>query len=544
MHLRQGRYRRDDILEATSRCLGSRAKRIPYYRKCSDLYLYGGDPTIVNRTNKIQPTVDAQASFLYAPQSIKAWLTIPPREDTAEHYWRLDPAADNLTLAWHDSKTGKKFKWCVNWGLVYGATIMCILPRNRTDGSVDLCSSWVHPRDFGVWEDTQPDIDEQEAVSLTSYFTLPQVRRMLEYNPRRDRVLKNLTQGTLTQSGFEGMITVTPNESVYDIKPEFWKWYWQSFDYAPVYSQPFFQFTDTYAFDDDLGDYRVLTTTGDEVVWDRPMSYCGVPGLLPFVKVCADEHPQWFWGISLADRLARLQMWYSQKVDELDLLIGKVADPPIAATGVGQAYGEKMAQYKRRSGQLTLPPGATFQSFQPDVPPQFFEFIQGLGAELDEQAGHRPNMLGKEKGQGPRGGDAMNTALRVAGSQMLSKAYEIEISAQDVLQLLFAYQHRYESAYLLDEQGNRFLIAELPDDTRARIANHSSSPIFTQDSFEVGYALHRSGAITDEMLLNVSNIPQLERAKHDLRQLGFIKKLADKVVEAQQRAKRSGALTK
>jgi hypothetical protein len=520
----------------------SKAKRVPYYHRCRDLYLYGGDPLQVNRANKIKPTIHTQSSFLYAPQSINFWLDVPPQEDDPQSYSRLDPAADNLVLEWHDSKTGKKFKWCVTWALVYGATVLAILPRMRVDGTVELCSFYVDPSDFGVWDDMQPDIEEQEAVSLTNYLTLSQIKRMLAYHPEPRKILNQLMIGQAMPAGYEGMIQTPPNASIYNIDPSFWKWYWQAFDYTPTQRQPTFEIKDTYCWDDDLEDYRIFTTTGETVIWDRPLSYCGVPGLLPFVKVCADEHPRWFWGMSLAEDLAKLQMWYQDRMDDLDMLAGKVADPPVAAIGVGQTYDEKIAQYKRKSGKLTMPPGSDLKSFQPDMPESLFEFVAGISEMMDEQAGHRPPMLGK-MGPGGKGAEAQQAAIRVAGSQMLAKAYEIELNAQDAGKLLFAYSQRYNDSFLVDDKGNKFLLADMPHDIKVHVDGHSSSPIFAQQSFEVGYMLHRSQAITDEMLLRLANIPQLSRAQHDLRLISFQKRVASEVVKQIQEQKRMGDLT-
>ena len=106
---------------------------------------------------------------------------------------------------------------------------------------------------------------------------------------------------------------------------------------------------------------------------------------------------------------------------------------------------------------------------------------------------------------------------------------------------MLAYERRYKEAHLLDENGRKFLLSEFPSDTRVRVDGHSTSPIFQQDSFETGYALHRSGIITDEMMLKISNIPELYRALHDSRKIAFHKEIAKRIVEMQQSAKRSGA---
>ena len=531
--------RREDILYATWQCQASRGKRVPYYNKCRDLYLYGGDPSVITRANKIKPAINNQSSFLYAPHLIKFWMEVPPEEEEAETYDRVDPAVDSLGLAWHDSGVGKIFKRGVTWALVYGSTIMSILPRLRTDRKVEIVADWVHPQNFGVWDDMQPEIEKQEAVCLTSYLSLEQIKRIIRHHPNRREIENSLQTGDRQQAAFEGMITTPPNATVFDIKPEFWNWYSKQFDYRPTYRMPIYEVTDTYIFDDDLEDYRICTTTGDFVIWDRPMSDCAVPGMLPFVKICADEHPEWFWGISLADDLSKLQMWYVQRMDDLDKLCGRAADPPVAAIGVGQSFDEKIDTYKRRSGKITLPAGADLKSFQPDIPAQLFELIGGVDTMIQEQAGHRFNMLGKDEKAG-RGGGGLEKLLRIAGSQMLSKAYDIELNAQDCGSLLQAYERRYKDAHLIDEKGRPFLLANFPSDTKVRVDGHSSSPIFAEDAFQVGVTLKRLNVITDEMLLGMANIPNLSRAKHDLRIIGFQKAIAEQVVRKQQELKRSG----
>jgi hypothetical protein len=530
---------REDILFAAWQCQASRGKRMPYYQKCSDLYLYGGDPSTVTRANKIKPTINRQSSFLYAPHSIKFWLDIPPEEDDPATYDQIDPTADALTMAWHDSGLGKIFKRGVTWSLVYGSTILAILPRLRTDRSVEIVADWVHPRDFGVWEDCQPEIEKQEAVSLTSYFSLAQIKRLIAFHPDRAEIERSLYTGTKNQTGFEGMIETPPNSNVFSIDNSFWAWYSRKFDYRPAYTQPFYELTDTYVWDDALEDYRICTTTGDYLLWDRPMSDCCVPGLLPFVKICPEEHPEWFWGVSLADDLSALQQWYANQMDNLDRLVGKVVDPPVAAIGVGQNFDEKMSAYRRKKGEITLPAGSDFKSFQPDIPASLFEFAASASEMIDELAGHRPNMMGKNE-KGGRGEAAVMSSLRIAGSEMLSKAYEIEINAQDCGQILQAYAQRYYDSHLLDEKGKKFLLADFPRDTKVRVDGHSSSPVFMENALEVGMNLKKVGAITDEMLLRLSNIPQISRALHDLRIIGFQKAIAEQVVKAEQEMKRSG----
>jgi hypothetical protein len=532
--------RREDILYAKWQTQASLPKRVPYYRKTKDLYMYGGDPAFVTRSNKIHPSINKQSSFLYAPHTVKFWMDVPPEEESPETYDRLDPAADGLAMAWHDSGLGKIFKRAVTWSLVHGATILSILPRLRSNGSVDIVADYVHPQQFGVWDDTQPEIEKQEAVSLTSFLSLPQIKRLIALHPDRAEIERSLMAGQKQQSGFEGMITTPPNATTFDIKPEFWLWYSREFDYMPVFTQPYYEWTDTYIFDDDLESYRICTTTGDYVIWDRPMDQCCVPGVLPFVKVCAEEHPEWFWGVSLADELSKLQMWYCSLMDMLDTLIGKVAQPPVAVIGVGQTYDEKVSQYRRKKGEMTLPPGADIKSFQPDIPQAFFAFIEGVDSMIDEQAGQRMNTLGKTDKGGAKGGEAMSHLLAVAGSEVLSKAYEIEMCAQEAGALLHAYQRRYSDAHLLDEKGRPFLMADFPPDTRVRVDGHSSSSLFQEDAFQKAMALSRVDAITKEMLLDMANIPQASRAKHDLRKIEFIQSLAEQVVKMQQQQKRTG----
>jgi hypothetical protein len=533
------RDRRDFFIDVVSICNASRAKRTPYYQRCMELYMYGGDPTVIKRSNKIKPTINRQASFLFAPHMINFWLDIPPDDQDPKTFQRMDAASDGLGLAWHDSNSGNTFRQNVLWGLILGCTIHGVLPRKRTNGKVDIRSHFIHPRDFGVWEDGQPQLEEQEAVSLTSYLTWPQIDRMLSMHPRKTDIKRALKIGDKSYGGQEGDIRLAPNATTFNIDTQFWQWYSNSYDYKAVRVEPQFQVQDTYIFDDDLEDYRIVTTTGDEVIWERPLSFVSVPGVLPFVKVCADEHPEYFWGVSLVDDLSKLQMWYCSRMDDLDTIIQKVTEPPVAAIGVGQGYEEKVGAYRRRKGEITLPQGADIKSFQPNIPPQLFEFVQGIDTMLMEQAGMRPNMMGKND-PGTRTEGMASSLLRVAASEMLGKSYTIEGNAEDVGQLLFGCLQRYCDDPLIDDKGESFLYSEFAQDVKVRVDGHSTSPLFVQDNVEMAQMLKRNDTINDEMFLRMLHPAMESRARHDLRLLGEQKEIARQIVKQEQELKRSG----
>jgi hypothetical protein len=405
----------------------------------------------------------------------------------------------------------------------------------RTDKKVDLIAYNINPKYFGVLREDVNQLDRQQAVCLTNYYTIEEIEARISRHPDKNEVFKELAAASMAGADSD-VIQMGPNSVAYEAD------YWKGGPSPYQANTPitYYGFYDLYCFDDDLGDWRVFTVTGNCIVWDRPISRIGIPGMLPFVKVCAEEHPEYFWGISLVDDLEKLQDWYSDRMDDMDNLIQQILDPPTAAMGLGQSYEEKMAAFRKPGGKISSPTAnAKIEQFVPKMPQEVFEFIGSIDSLLMDQSNMRPSMFGKQE-PGVRTEGMAAGLMRVAGAEMRVMGLAIEKQAQFSAQMLFRYLRRYSPEKVVDEDGKLFSLVEFPDDARIRVDGHSSNPLFVEDNVQLAMGLMRYGAITQETLVRMLH-PALEgKILHDLRKIQWIKVQEQTRMQLEQAAKRSG----
>jgi hypothetical protein len=530
----------DQVLEILWTCRQGLGQRVQFYGDCQDFYLKGGPGGTSARANKIKPVINRQSAFLYAPESIKFWVDAAAEEDSESTYKRTDGVAQAISMAWKDTKLDTKFGRAVKYSRVNGCSIVAMLPRLRTDRKVDIATYYVHPRYFGVYRPDVPELEDQQAVTLMSYFTMDEIEQRLSMHPEKKKVMEGLSTASKDAPVGEEVI-----EGISPGATQFSSTYYKrdTGQYNAQQTVPYYGFTDIYAFDDALGDWRVFTVTGNCIVWDRPIERIGVPGMLPFVKVCAEEHPEYFWGISLVDDLKKLQNWYGDRMEDMDNLIQQILDPPTAAMGLGQSFEEKLAAFRKPGGRISSPNATgSIQQFVPTMPTEVFEFIEGIDSLLMDSSNMRPSMFGKQE-PGTRTEGMAASMLRVAGAEMRLMGLEIETQAQACAQILFRYLRRYSAEKIVDEDGNLFRLAEFPDDVRVRVDGHSSNPLFVEDNAQLAMGLMRSGAITQETFVRLLQ-PTLEgKILHDLKKIQFAKLVAAEKVKIEQEMKRSGKAT-
>ncbi len=523
------------VLDMVRMCTSTRGTRETFYNENMAYYMQGGTDISRGRANKVKPVVNRQASFLYAPESIKFWADVSPEEDSDENYKRSDPVSQVVSQAWTDSDLDTLFFEAVKHSRVNGCGIISVLPRPRTDGKIDLISYNINPKYFGVLREDVNRLERQQAVSLTNYYTIEEIEARISRHPDRNSIFKELATATMGGADSD-VITMGPNATQFEAQ------YWKGgpSPYVPNTPVTYYGFYDLYCFDDDLGDWRVFTVTGNSIVWDRPISRIGIPGMLPFVKVCAEEHPEYFWGISLVDDLKKLQDWYSGKMDDMDNLIDQILNPPTAATGMGKSYEESLAAFRKPGGQITTTSTtAKIEQFVPTMPESVFEYIKGIDALLMDQSNMRPSMFGRQEA-GVRTEGMAAGLLRVAGAEMRVMGLAIEKQAQQCAQMLFRYLRRYSPEKVVDEDGKLFSLVEFPDDARIRVDGHSSNPLFVEDNAQLAMGLMRYGAITQETLVRMLH-PALEgKILHDLRKIQWVKVQEQTRMQLEQQAKRSG----
>lgn len=491
------------------------------------------------RVNKIRPIVDRKSSLIYTPDQVKFWIEIPPDENLDQWYYWLEPTASAVGDWWWSTDTDRLFGLAVTWALVYGSMIICEQPTPTPAGDVELVAHLVHPSNFGVLQPNQPDLTRQECFCLTTYFTWDECVRRLAGHPKRDRILSRMESTNPTIGQTEGSIIMGPGNpgttnyrAVYD--------YAGPYGYNAQVQTQHYKWHDLYCYDDRANDWQVFTISGPDIIFDRPIEDIGLPGKPHFVKICPTEMPDYFWGLSLVETVARLQEWYAGRFSELDEVIGKILRPPKAGLGLGISFEEKLASLNRAGGRAAFPSAtAKIQEFIPSVPPQIFDYFSEVDSFFNNASGMSPNLWGQQE-SGTRTAEMANGLLRLAGSELKRESSTVEKQAEDTADTLLHLQLRYNSDPLIDENGNPFFLANFPDKFRIRVDGHSTSSLFMEDQMEKANLLRKFGDITPERYVKMIHPTMEGGIVHDLKKIQYVNMLSQKVAQKLQDLKRGG----
>lgn len=541
-------------VETLHYCINGQSSRQNFYRSCRTAFLFGSEHGTQSKAKKIEPIVRRRASFLYAPESVSFWINLSPEEMTGPNAGRIESAIDAINDQWHYSGLDLNVKEAVKWGLVYGTSILMVMPREhimdaRGKQQNSICSYWVDPGNFSVWREDVPDIDDQEAVVMTTYLMEPDMDRLLDGHPRggwiKDRLLSSIEMGNISAKG-QGRVFVTNASAtnISGIAPANFTGQW---GYEPDSQQPVFKLHEMYCWDDKEGDYKLFRISGDVVIHEEKLSNLGVSGRLPFVKICPSPMPNYFWGESLVNDLAPLQEWFLDRMEKMDELFLKQLSPPKFVKGFTQQAAEKMSALNRPGG-MAFGGGAMnadVQSFAPAVSESSFQMLEMIDSLFEEMSGMRAAMMGKQEG-GVRSEGIAASMMRVSGAEIRLEALVIERQIEEAANLMFQLMREYDDM-LLPEVGmtgdytkEKFILAEFPSDARIIVDGHSASPLAVEDHTALAQGLFKSGAIDQETLIDIVHPPMKGLMKSRLRRQLFAKLVAAEMHKIQMQQKQMG----
>src|SRR5580698_4240419 len=95
--------RKEELFRVLADCRADAPSRQTFYDTCKRRYLSGGTPLDSARINKIGPFVDKKAALIYAPDSLRFAVNVPPDESSPESFQQTGPVAEFLEEAWADS---------------------------------------------------------------------------------------------------------------------------------------------------------------------------------------------------------------------------------------------------------------------------------------------------------------------------------------------------------------------------------------------------------------------------------------------------------
>jgi hypothetical protein len=522
----KGADRQAFVHDVMERCLATREERCSSYRTLKQYYMYGREASadyaqnVFGTVNKIFSHLDQVVSFLYSQDTTKFSVEIGKSVSELE-LLKLPALNEAVNDVWHSSNTDIRFGDALLWSLVYGS--MFIKPRWWIDR---IIPDVVEPHNIGVLREDIAGLENQEA--FVHCYLIP--KSQLEYQLALanhpdvqgivDEAIANHEQPESTSQPIDSITTstaipVVQGEVNVAIGPRL--------TYTARLSTPMVRQYELYIFDDEIHDFRVFTVAHPFVsIYDREMDRMFVKNESPIVQVCPYPMHDYFFGISLVERLIGLQQMRNQRWDQVQHMMEMQARPSSFASGQFGTVDEVQDALDSPNGLVLGEQGTELKKLDVVIPDDLFAEITYLDSQFDEQDGTTPVMSGKGE-QGVRSEGHASQLLRVGASRAKRRALIVEDSLEEVATLFLKIMQKYSDAEYRaepgegEQDGQVFVASQFTDNFLVKVDAHSNSPLFMQDLTQMAFALFKAQAIDREELIDAIAFPMKDLLKYKLK---------------------------
>jgi hypothetical protein len=504
-------------------CISTRGDRRRMYQTMRNYYMYGcdGGSESMARYNKIYPHLDKLTSFLYSQETTRFATSLGVSVSDLE-FKKLGPINRGINDEWNNSNMDIVFGLALLWSLVYGSTFV----KTLWDGH-NVRPHVIDPHNFSVLREDSPMLASQEAVVHSYYITRSQLEVELQSHPRKDAILAAIVAGPKsTSSNPSALDRIITSASTPNVVGNL------DFDlaivnrYLPKVSEPLVEMQELYVWDDDAGDYRLVTLADPFVcIYDRALGDKGkdgksifIKGELPFVQVCPLPAYDYFFGYIEVERLVPIQELLNERWEELRHMMSLQAHPPKSFAGFSGITDEIALAFDSPDGQVQSDmPGAKVDSMAPQIPADLFADIDRLNQMFDDTSGINNVMEGKGEA-GVRSSGHASQLARLGSSRVKKRAMIIEDCLEKLATLTLQVKQVYDDREYREEgaSGLKFIAAQFTNDFVVKVDGHSNSPIFVEDQTQIAFELFKVKAITAKRLLELVTVPMREQLIHDL----------------------------
>ena len=523
--------------ELIETCRVSQSNRAAYYRLLNQVAETGrpdGSKALINMMNS---HLERTASHLFSPVELKFSYDFD-NEYKADVIKRGQIAAKHLTRHWERSGTGHLFGQGTYEALKYGAAILKQWPKSEGPVGKERISyekKLVMPWNFGVYRESESDIDNQEALCETSYLTGPEVWQRIWRFPKAEKLYQDIMvhaqMGQSTGSGpdsffhqvlstsqlntgvsastrpLPGGVVQLGNDPNYPA-------------ISPVDGAPTVKFHELWIKGED--DYQTLQLVEPDVLITRfkLSNLLGVERIQPYRLIQPNPMVNWFWGRSELIDLIEPQGFLAMLCDDMKRLIGLQIDKILAFTGDNTITDEAYAQF-RLAGYVNLGQGGKAEDLTPKFPSELLPIIKYVQEQINT-LGNFPEVMQGKGESGVRAGAHADTLLKTASSVHRDSSLLLEsqcaAAADLTMTLMEAKEDRKYWTNPEDMEGTSFMLSDLPEDWRVTVDSHSSSPIFADEATQLLFALRKAGDVDGEFLIDHTAVPDKETAKASLRE--------------------------
>jgi hypothetical protein len=518
--------------ELIETCRVSQSNRAAYYRLLNQVAETGRPDGTKSLINMMNAHLERTASHLFSPVELKFSCDFD-NDYSPTVIKRGQVAAKHLTRHWEREGLGHLFGQGTYEALKYGAAILKQWPkvegpeeRQRISYEKKLVMPW----NFGVYRESESDIENQEALCETSYLTGPEVWQRIWRFPKAEKlytdIMVHAQMGQSTGSGpdsfFHNVLSTsqinTGVQSATRPIPGGIVQIGNDPNYptiSPTDGAPTVKFHELWIKDED--DYSTLQIVEPDILVTRfkRSNLLGVEHAQPYRLIQPNPMVNWFWGRSELIDLMEPQGFLSVLLDDMKRLIGLQIDKILAFKGDNTITDENYAQ-GRLAGYWNLGQGGGVEDLTPKFPSELLPIIKYLQEQINT-LGNFPEVMQGKGESGVRAGAHADTLLKTASSVHRDSSLLLEsqcASCADLtMTLMEAKEDRKYWTNPEDMEGTGFMLSDMPADWRVTVDSHSSSPIFADDFQQVMFALAKMSVLEGLYLIDHSPIPDKEAAK-------------------------------
>lgn len=514
MKIPNGVDRENFYLDIMQKCMVSREARKGDYHIQRAYYLFGSPPEESPAYfNKINPHLDQLTSFLYSAETTRFSVQIGASVEENEHQ-KIPALTQALNDEWLNSNADQVFSTALTWALVYNSTFIKLTTRKGINPYM------VEPSSIGVLREDTPYTDRQEALVHTYYLTKSDLYARLYSHPNRKSIVERIIAGSRSEESdvpeaVNRIVMSQSNPTIYgNVNMELYGMN----KYNPQVAEDLVEMREMWLWNDETEDYQVVTFANpDIVIYDRPGESLFLKGESPFIQICPNPLPNYYWGQSETQKLIMLQQLRNTRMTEILDLLSKQVAPPRMFSGISGILDEKFLALNRAGSHISSDmPGAKVDSLAPEIPPDLFEVIHEIDNMFAEVSGISNVLSGKGE-SGVRSQGHASQLARLGSSRAKKRALIVEDSLEKVATLYLKLMKVYDATHYKDVEGKRFIAEQFTDDFVVKVDAHSNSPIFTEDLKQLAFNLFKAQAIDKESLLDLLEPPMKQLLKDKLK---------------------------
>jgi hypothetical protein len=516
--------------DLTDEMMATSEERQAVYQKAAQYYYTGGGDARAAIHNKVRPFVDRLAGYLFLPQGVR-FNTVFDSSEPQDVLERGRTVSQMLTADYRSSDADLRFGDAVTWGLING----CYILKHLGDG-FSFRVVPIHPVNFGVLSESIVSIEEQEAVCHVSYPTVTRLRSLLREmgHPQAEKIYHQILDTRASQRDMEepsyfhqmvvggmnplGDVGQTPSAAgIVQVFPVPTPWRPQKRIHDTV------RLCELWVKDEKReGNWTTMQLVYPDILiegGDTRRNLSGIPHRTPFVKVEADTTPGYFWGRSVIADIQMLQDMVNKRLRDLKVMWDRNAAAPYTFSGFQSVTEEQYYKIISEGGFISDPnPQAKASKLTEPPPPGYLEELEFIWKMYDEAGGFTPVLTGQASEPNVRSGAHAQTLVRTSSPGLIDPATRIERQLAESGYLCTRLMQDRDPHIYKTDQGQEFLLQQLPELFQIEVDSHSASPAFAEDSRQIAIALARAQAVDAEDLILMLNPPNAELLLAHLKQ--------------------------